>query len=593
MFTDLNLSDVWTCYKAFRREVLGQIDLQENRFGVEQEIKEITCKIAGNGWRVYEVPISYYGRTYAEGKKITWKDGLRGLWCILRYSLKASPATETQRLSLVEKRPGHRSTKILLLLFLLTLPLVNPWVRGDGVGYYAYVRSLLVEHKLDFANDWRAGNLSFTLGRVHADGTLDPRQYSRTGRLDNHFAVGPSILWTPFVAPVHLALLTLRSFGARVNPNGFSRPYIIVMALATALYGFLGLYLSFRFACLYTEERWALLATLGIWFASSFPVYMYFNPSWSHAHSVFIVAAFLWYWQRTRQGRTPTQWVILGLISGLVLDVYYINVAVLLVPLLESLEGYWHAVARPSWRWLTRAGRPCHDWPSFRRLFAANLLYCCATLIAFLPTLISRKMIYGHSLDFGYENVPRWRWASPYFGSVLFSSDHGLLLWTPILILAVAGIFLFLKRDRRLAAYFITVLVVFCYLIGGNPNWDGISSFGNRFFISLTPLFVLGLAVLFSGLASPLKNERAALVLARSLTALLILWNSAFIFQWGVHMVPARGPISWKQMVRNQFAAVPQRAATAFEAYFHNRGALMQQIEQEDVRQLKEQQSGT
>jgi glycosyltransferase involved in cell wall biosynthesis len=83
MFTDLNLSDVWTCYKALRREVLEQIHLKENRFGFEQEI---TCKIARNGWRVYEVPISYYGRTYSEGKKITWKDGLRGLWCILRYS---------------------------------------------------------------------------------------------------------------------------------------------------------------------------------------------------------------------------------------------------------------------------------------------------------------------------------------------------------------------------------------------------------------------------------------------------------------------------------------------------------------------------
>ena len=89
MVTDLNLSDVWTCYKAFKREVLEGIDLEENRFGFEQEI---TIKIAKNGWRVYEVPISYYGRTYAEGKKITWKDGFRSLWCILRYSLRAKRA---------------------------------------------------------------------------------------------------------------------------------------------------------------------------------------------------------------------------------------------------------------------------------------------------------------------------------------------------------------------------------------------------------------------------------------------------------------------------------------------------------------------
>jgi glycosyltransferase involved in cell wall biosynthesis len=86
MVTDLNLSDVWTCYKAFKREVLEGIEIEENRFGFEQEI---TIKIAHQNWSVYEVPIGYYGRTYAQGKKITWKDGFRALWCILRYSLKA------------------------------------------------------------------------------------------------------------------------------------------------------------------------------------------------------------------------------------------------------------------------------------------------------------------------------------------------------------------------------------------------------------------------------------------------------------------------------------------------------------------------
>jgi glycosyltransferase involved in cell wall biosynthesis len=81
-FTGLNLSDVWTCYKVFRREVLESIQLREDRFGFEPEI---TAKVAAGNWRVYEVPISYWGRTYAEGKKIGWKDGARALWCILRY----------------------------------------------------------------------------------------------------------------------------------------------------------------------------------------------------------------------------------------------------------------------------------------------------------------------------------------------------------------------------------------------------------------------------------------------------------------------------------------------------------------------------
>jgi glycosyltransferase involved in cell wall biosynthesis len=100
MVTNLNLSDVWTCYKALRREVLQSLDLRESRFGFEQEI---TIKIAQGGWRVYETPVSYYGRTHAEGKKITWKDGARAIWCILRYTLrpissKAPPARETYEL---------------------------------------------------------------------------------------------------------------------------------------------------------------------------------------------------------------------------------------------------------------------------------------------------------------------------------------------------------------------------------------------------------------------------------------------------------------------------------------------------------------
>ena len=88
MVTNLNLSDVWTCYKALRRDVILGLNLKENRFGFEQEI---TIKIARGGWSVYETPISYYGRTYAEGKKITWKDGARALWCIVRYGFFSGP----------------------------------------------------------------------------------------------------------------------------------------------------------------------------------------------------------------------------------------------------------------------------------------------------------------------------------------------------------------------------------------------------------------------------------------------------------------------------------------------------------------------
>jgi glycosyltransferase involved in cell wall biosynthesis len=84
MLTNLKISDMETCYKVFRREVIQNIRFESDRFGFEPEC---TAKIAKGHWRVYEVPISYSGRTYAEGKKITWKDGFSTLWCILRYNL--------------------------------------------------------------------------------------------------------------------------------------------------------------------------------------------------------------------------------------------------------------------------------------------------------------------------------------------------------------------------------------------------------------------------------------------------------------------------------------------------------------------------
>ena len=80
--TDINLSDMETCYKAFRREGLQSIPLEETRFGFEPEI---TVKVAKRHLRIYEVGISYWGRTYEEGKKINWKDGVRALWCLLKY----------------------------------------------------------------------------------------------------------------------------------------------------------------------------------------------------------------------------------------------------------------------------------------------------------------------------------------------------------------------------------------------------------------------------------------------------------------------------------------------------------------------------
>jgi glycosyltransferase involved in cell wall biosynthesis len=111
MLTDLNLTDMETCYKVFRREVLTRLELEENRFGIEPEL---TAKIAGLGVRIYEVPISYHGRTYAEGKKIGLKDAFRALYCIVRYGVparfRAAEAARSGRNGLVDPSQAESTT---------------------------------------------------------------------------------------------------------------------------------------------------------------------------------------------------------------------------------------------------------------------------------------------------------------------------------------------------------------------------------------------------------------------------------------------------------------------------------------------------
>jgi glycosyltransferase involved in cell wall biosynthesis len=88
MFNDLNITDMETCYKAFRSDIIKSITVEENRFGIEPEL---TAKVAKMNLRIYEVPVSYHGRTYDEGKKIGWKDGVRALYCIVKYGVRRRP----------------------------------------------------------------------------------------------------------------------------------------------------------------------------------------------------------------------------------------------------------------------------------------------------------------------------------------------------------------------------------------------------------------------------------------------------------------------------------------------------------------------
>jgi hypothetical protein len=225
--------------------------------------------------------------------------------------------------------------------------------------------------------------------------------------------------------------------------------------------------------------------------------------------------------------------------------------------------------------------------PSVAQLLARHAAFTATFILCMLPTIIAHRIVYGGALQTGYIPISQWSWLSPNLFSVLFSSNHGLISWTPVLLFAVIGLVAFWRSVPRVGGAFLLAALAYYYFIASYPDWAGISSYGNRFFVSLTPLFILGLAVFLDRFTRIFRTRRTALTAASVFLAFFVFWNVGLMFQWGTHLVPARGPISFSEMIQNQFTVVPRQISTQFEHYLFGRKAMMQQIEQRDLEQMK------
>ena len=183
-------------------------------------------------------------------------------------------------------------------------PLLNPWIRGDGVGYYAYARAPLIEHDLDFTHDYQSANESFREARCDENGQPKKEFRTRTGHLDNHFTVGPAMLWSPFLLVAHGGVLLARHWVPQCR-RWFFAPYRYAMAFGTGLYAFLGLLAFLSAGQQICGILWSFIATIAIWWASSSPGLHVLQSILVACHSAFVVALFLWYWDATREDAKP------------------------------------------------------------------------------------------------------------------------------------------------------------------------------------------------------------------------------------------------------------------------------------------------
>jgi hypothetical protein len=241
-------------------------------------------------------------------------------------------------------------------------------------------------------------------------------------------------------------------------------------------------------------------------------------------------------------------------------DVYYLN-AILMLPAAVEL------FARPTDR--GRAGAV----PMLRAASA----FGAGALVVSAPHFVIKWIVHGSPLSTGYRD--EFFWATPRLWQVAFSPEHGLFVWTPVLLMALVGLAGACRRDARIGGALLAAFAVFYYTVASYQNWHGQSSFGNRFFVSLTAVFVLGVA------SAAARIERArprALPLAAAILAVLIAWNVGFMFQWGTNLVPSRGPVDFRTVARNLVTVAPQRIADFAWRYFTDRRGLTSEVERQD-----------
>jgi hypothetical protein len=457
---------------------------------------------------------------------------------------------------------------MILLCFLLAAPfLLTFWVHGDGLGYVAPLRSAVVDRDLRLSNEYAhlsshieadaAGLPSVLLRQSSRRAGVDPTFHTPrpdpvTGRTPSYFSVGPPLAWAPAYVTAHALTLLAAATGAAVKPDGYGGLYYLAIVLSSFAFGIAGLILAFRLAVLVTPPREAMWAVLTIGWATSVVYYLYLSASYGHALSMFTSAAFFLYWWRTRHADRAGTWFRWGLLAGVLFLVRW-NDVVLALPVFAVEVS----------RLLVGDGTR-NTGTSIRRLLGCVAAAGLGFILAAAPQFCAWQYFHGR---------PWVRYPVEYIGfdagglwGSLFSSRHGLFVWTPVALLAVAGLFRLFRRERELAGVCLAALLLLIVSNCTVRDWWGGASFGMRRLVSGTPFFALGLAVFLEDVRlalarlTPRPNAGIGPLAAGTGPGLLApfacfgfsAWNLLLLAQYALGMISHTGPVSLATIAANQ-----------------------------------------
>jgi hypothetical protein len=421
---------------------------------------------------------------------------------------------------------GGRATLVLILAFLCLLPAVTVRLNAsDEIEYFAWLRSWVFDRDVDFENEYRyfhdlAPEKHGGLRQTFLEGV------NEAGRRPNFAPVGTAILWSPFYAAGHLAAAVT---GAPAD--GFSRPYLVAVTYASALFGLLALLFSAAVARSLIRAP-ATAAIWVVWFGTPLLFYMYVAPGFSHAASAMSVSLFLWLWLKVRDRWTLRGTAALGAVAGLLPMVREQDAFFVIGPALDFARFAWQTRQIGRSTTVTR--------PSLVALALSGAVGLLTAIVVVAPQFFAYNALNGH---FG-PTAPVARtmsWSSPHFAGVVLSPEHGLFFWTPLAALAIAGLcwWTFSRASaaaveaRWLGRLFLLLVVLQIYVSGAVESWTVAGSFGQRRFVALTPILVVGLTALLAAVR-PHRRWRLGVL---SALALGIWWNVGLMAQFGLHLM--------------------------------------------------------
>jgi|TARA_B100001964_G_scaffold242845_1_gene318868 hypothetical protein len=346
-------------------------------------------------------------------------------------------------------------------------------IDGDGIQYYAYLRSLVFDQDVNFINDYQL------LYRPENPANVWTSTRTTTGHAVNLMSIGPALLWLPVYLLIFGVMVLGSMAGMPIPLDGIAAPFQFAVALSGIAYATAGAFLSYRVCASVFRPAPALWATLVAWLGSPAIYYSVVSPAYSHAVSLFTIALFVHVWLRTRGDWRPARYALLGALAGLAAVVRWQDAIILLLPLGEACLAVAHRTS------------------TLRAIAGRLALMGSVLIVAFTPQALAWRQIYGHFiLTPQGENFMRW--TEPQVLAVLFSWNHGLFSWTPAIILAVGGLFWLIKRDRLLGWGTLAVLLTAIYVNAAVVDWWGGEAFGARRFVSYTVFFTIGLGALVS-----------------------------------------------------------------------------------------------